>query len=226
MIRRVFLPPTVRGILMKKFLGAIFAISLLMVFSGCDRPRLTTLDFDKIDISQDPVQSPCISEEPILQNMKNGSFSLTRMANYKVSGLVISKEYYSDGWDSMISPVDLLILWGKLVEPEYARPITFTHGGRWYHYRWKEGSPVDPGYIITHSSNNHVIPASKNIYRAIKQIKKKDQIIVEGCLVNVKGTFKGRPVSWNTSLSRTDTGNGSCEIFYVSKVRIDTKVYE
>ena len=211
---------------MKKFLGVVSVIILLIAFPGCDRPRLTTLEFDKIDISQDPVQTPCTSEEPILQNVRDVSFTLMKMAQYKVNGLVTSKEYYSDGWDSLISPVDLLMVWGKVAEPEYGRHITFTHGGRWYHYRWKEGSPVDPGYIITHSSNNHIIPANNNIYRAIRQIKKKDQIVLEGYLVNVKGTFKDRPVSWNTSLSRTDTGNGSCEIFCVYKVRIHTKVYE
>ena len=41
-----------------------------------------------------------------------------------------------------------------------------------------------------------------------------------------KGTYKGRTVLWNTGLSRIDTGNGSYEPSYVSKVRIDTKVYE
>src|SRR3989339_349391 len=149
---------------MKKSLGVVSLLILLMVFLGCDKPKLSTLEFDKIDVSQDPVQAACASEEPILWNIKKGSFTLTTMAQYKVNGLVISKKYYSDGWDSLVSPVDLLIVWGKLTEREYNRHITFSHGGRWYHYRWKEGSPVDPAYIITHSSNNHVIPANKNIY--------------------------------------------------------------
>jgi hypothetical protein len=211
---------------MKKSSVVVSTLILLMALLGCDRPRPTALEFDKIDVSQDPVQTPCAPEEAVSQNMKGGSFTLTRVAEYKVNGLVISKKYYSDDWDGLVSPVDLLIVWDKLTEREYGRHITFTHGGRWYHYKWKEGSPVDPAYIITHSSNNHIIPANRNIYRAIKQIKKKDRIVLEGCLVNLKGIFKGRPISWNTSLSRRDTGNGSCEIFHVSKVRIDTKVYE
>ncbi len=211
---------------MKRSLGLVSVIFPLIVMLGCDRPRPTALEFDKIDVSLSPVQTASPSEEPILLNMKNGSFTLTRMANYKVTGSVISKEYYSEDWEGMVSPVDLLIVWGKLTDREYSRHITFTHGVRWYHYKWKEGSPVDSTYIVTHSSNNHIIPANRNIYRAIKQIKKKDPVVLEGYLVNIRGTFKDRPVSWNTSLSRTDSGNGSCEIFYVSKARIDTKVYE
>ena len=85
---------------------------------------------------------------------------------------------------------------------------------------------MDPSYIITHSANNHIIPATENVQRALKIIKKRDRVVLEGYLVNLKGTYKGREVRWNTSLSRTDTGNGSCELFYVSKVRIDTRVYE
>ena len=87
-------------------------------------------------------------------------------------------------------------------------------------------SPFDTSYVIAHSANNHIIPANENIHRAVKMIKKKMRLFLEGYLVNLKGTYKGREVSWNTSLSRTDTGNGSCELFYVSKVRIDTKIYE
>jgi hypothetical protein len=211
---------------MNPFLRVISAILLFIALSSCDRAKLTGVESDKIDISQDPVQAPCPPGEPILRNVKEGSFTLTRMAQYKVTGLMVSKEYFSEGWDGIISPVDLLIVWGKLADPEYLKNIGFSHGNRWYHCKWKGGAPVDPAYVITHSSNNHILPANGNIYRAIKQIKKKDQIVLEGFLVNIKGTFSGRPVSWNTSLARTDTGNGSCELFYVSRVRIDTKVYE
>jgi len=62
--------------------------------------------------------------------------------------------------------------------------------------------------------------------RAIKTIKKKDRIVLKGFLINLKGTPKGQAVAWNTSLSRTDTGIGSCELFYVAYVRIETKLYE
>ncbi len=122
--------------------------------------------------------------------------------------------------------MDLAITWGRLVESESQRYITYSQGHRWYNYRWNEGSPVDPSYVVSHSSNNHIIPANENIRRAIKAIKKKDRIVLKGFLVNLKGTPKGQEVTWNTSLSRTDAGNGSCELFYVAYVRIETKVYE
>ena len=204
----------------------IFLILLLLFLSGCDRPRLTGVEFEEIDTSKDPLQIPRASLEPIIKEFKNGRFTITPVAAYKLSGMVVGKKSYSDDWDGKISPVDLAVVWGKLVEPEQGRYITFSQSSRWYHYKWKAGSPVDASFVLTHSGNNHIIPDNENIRRATKTIKKKDKVILEGFLVNLKGTYKGRTVIWNTSLLRNDTGNGSCELFYVSKVRINTKIYE
>ena len=210
----------------KKFLCFFLPLLFLFFLSGCSRPTLTGMAFDEIDASQDPIQEPCTANEPIIIEMKNAHFTLTPLAEYKLSGMVVSKETYSFDWNGTISPIDLAIVWGKLTEPESKRYVSYSQSGRWYFYQYKPGSPFDNHYIISHSSNNHIIPANENIKRAVKAVKKKDLIVLEGFLVSLKGTYKGGTVTWNTSLSRTDTGNGSCELFYVTKVRIDTRVYE
>lgn len=206
--------------------SVILTIVFLCFLSGCNQPTLTGIDSDKIDPSQDPIQKSCTSDEPIVKECKSGRFEMTPLAEYKISGVVVGKGSYSSGWAGELSPMDLAVAWGKLAEPKNGKYVTYSQGYRWYHYRWKEGSPVDPSYIASHSSNNHIIPANENIRRAIKTIKKKDRIVLKGFLVNVRGGSEGRAVAWNTSLSRTDTGHGSCELFYVSHVRIGTKVYE
>lgn len=187
---------------------------------------MTGIESDEIDTSRDPIQSSYKSDDPIIREIKNGHFAITPVAEYKISGMVVSKETYSSNWDGKISPVDLAIAWGKLAEPDWDKYITYSLRNRWYFYQYKPGSPFDNSFVISHSANNHIIPANENIHEAIKTIGKKDKVVLEGVLVNIKGTYKGQPVTWNSSLSRTDTGNGSCELFYVSKVRIDTKIYE
>jgi hypothetical protein len=187
---------------------------------------MTGLDTDEIDTSRDPIQTSYKSDGPIIREIKNGHFTITPVEEYKISGVVVSKETYSSGWDGEISPVDLAVVWGKLAEPEYDRYVTYSQSNRWYFYKYKQESPFDSSYIVSHSANNHIIPANENIHEAVKTIGRKDKVVLEGFLVNIKGTYKGQPVTWNTSLSRKDTGNGSCELFYVTKVRIDTKVYE
>jgi hypothetical protein len=187
---------------------------------------MTGIESDEIDTSRDPIQSSYKSDEPNIREIKNGLFTITPVAEYKISGVVVSKRTYSSGWDGEISPVDLTIVWGKLAEPEYDRYVTYSQGNRWYFFQYQPGSPFDNSFVISHSGNHHTIPANENIHEAIKTIGKKDKVVLEGVLVNIKGTYKGQPVTWNSSLSRTDTGNGSCELFYVSKVRIGTKIYE
>jgi hypothetical protein len=213
---------------MKRRLFAWFVlINLLLCFlSGCERPKITGLETDQIDTSRDPVQTPYRSDESFTREVKSGHFTITPVAEYKISGIVVGKETYSSGWGGKISPADLAIAWGKLAEFGSERHVTYRQGNRWYSYQYKPGGPFDSFYIISHSSNNHLIPASENVRRAIKTIREKEKVVLEGFLVNIKGTYKGRPVTWNTSLSRADTGNGSCELLYVSKLRIGTKVYE
>jgi hypothetical protein len=148
------------------------------------------------------------------------------LAEYKLSGRVVSKETYSSNWDGKISPVDLAIVWGKLVEPDWDKYITYSLRNRWYFYQYKPGSPFDNSFVISHSANNHIIPANENILEAVKTIGKGDRVVLGGFLVNIKGTYEGRPVTRNTSMTRKDTGDGSCEIVYVTKIRVNTDVYE
>ena len=43
--------------------------------------------------------------------------------------------------------------------------------------------------------------------------------------VRVDGTFNGVPIGWRSSLSREDTGDQSCEVFYVERLRVGDDVY-
>jgi len=210
----------------KPFLSLILTVLILCFLSACDRPQKSGIDFGQIDTSRDPIQRSFRSNESILIETKAGQFTLAPVAEYQLAGVVISKETYSYDWNSEISPVDLVIVWGKLAEPEYEKYVSFSQRNRWYFYQYKPESPVDNSYIISHSSNNHIIPATENISLALKTAKKKERVLLEGFLVNVKGTYKGGTIYWNTSLTRKDTGDGSCELFYVTKARIGSDVYE
>ncbi len=210
----------------KIFLGPVLIGLFLCLLSACDRPQLTGMDFDQIDVSKDPIQGPPSSKDSMIIEMENNQFTLTPLAEYQLFGMVVSRETYLDDWNAKVSPIDLAIVWGKLAEPEYDRYLTYDQDNRWYFFKYKAESPFNESYVISHSSNNHIIPGNKNIDLAIKAIKRKEKVALEGVLVNLVGMVKGERVTWNTSLSRKDTGNGSCELFYVTKVRIDTHVYE
>ena len=65
-----------------------------------------------------------------------------------------------------------------------------------------------------------MIPASNGVAGRLKKIRRGDIVRIRGFLVDVdhdSGFF------WRTSLSRDDTGNGSCEILYVDWIEIEMR---
>ena len=159
---------------------SLLCISLFLVVClspACDRPKQTGVDFDKIDTSGDPEQGPVSSSDPPAVTVNSGSFTLTPKAKYRLSGRVVSRESYSGGWESDISPVDLAIVWGKLAEPPYDKYISYSQSGRWYFYKTKLECPLEPTYVTTHSANNHIVPVNENVGRAAKSVKKKDTVV-------------------------------------------------
>ncbi len=199
---------------------------LCFLVAGCNRPRATGIESDEIDTSAEPSQTLISSQEPILIKTKSGDFVLTPAAEYRISALVVGTESYSYGWNAKVSPVDLALAWGRLAERDARKYVSYDVSNRWVSFRLKEGSPFDVAYVTGHASNNHIIPSTRNIRRAVKTIREKQKIVLEGFLVRLSGTYDGKQVWWNTSLSRTDSGDGSCELLYVTKARIGYKVYE
>ena len=82
----------------------------------------------------------------------------------------------------------------------------------------KEGSPCDVAYVICHASNNHIIPATRNIWYAVKTIKEKKKVVLEGFLVSVSGTYGGKQSggiqAYPASIAAMDLAN-----FYMSQKR-------
>jgi hypothetical protein len=199
---------------------------ILVLIYGCSKPEPIAVESGEIDTSQDPIQSAADQDYIIFLGIEDGIFELTPMAEYKASVMVMGKESYSYGWMGQVVPIDLALAWGKLTEPQYDEHINYSQGDRYYFFEYDAESPLDAGYIGKHSANNHIIPATENILKALKSIKKKQKVVLEGYLVFLNGTYKGEKVFWNSSLTRDDHGDNSCELFYVERARIGDFVYE
>jgi len=199
---------------------------MTLLLCGCSKPEPTEVEHGEIDASQDPIQTSTDQKDIIVLEIEDGIFELTPMAAYKASVMVMSKETYSYGWMGKVVPIDLALAWGKLIEPEYDKHIDYSQGDRYYFFEYDSESPLNAGYIGKHSANHHIIPATENILKALKSIKKKQKVVLEGFLVYLRGTYKGEEVFWNSSLKRDDHGDNACELFFVDRVRIGNYVYE
>lgn len=201
-------------------LGITFILYQLVTY-----PISTDSYAGPILITNDPIQiNDSISTIAPLQLGKT-RFFLTIKAKYKLSGILVSTRRYHDGYWSRLSPYDFAVCWGKV--PDMFPYLKFNQIARFCHFRYRHSVIVDKDYVLSHMSNNHIIPANRNIYRALSIAKKKEPIEIEGYLVNAMASVKGRGTSdWNTSIKREDSGAGACEIIYVTKLRLNDKVYE
>jgi hypothetical protein len=202
----------------------------LFTRAGCElwvsRPKPVAIVTEPIDLVSDPLQTDDNLPGPIQVERPHGSFTLTPAARYKISGLVVSiKRYYMD-WESFLAPIDVGFAWGDTILPQNLKDLSFDHGNRFLHWHYRPTLQLSQLYLIAHTSNNHLIAANPTITRAIETLRVGDKATLEGYLVNVSGTAESRPIIWRTSLVRTDTGGGACEVIYVERVRIGDEVFE
>jgi hypothetical protein len=210
----------------KRFLHFLAFCSVLLVLSGCFGAKPSGYRDEPIDATQDPAQSAVYNLPPFPLTVSGGQFFAEPAASYRIAARLVSKERYSTGWAGAIAPFDYALAWGRLSDPASDAYVSYRQNQRWYYYRYKQNSPFDAVYISAHSSNHHILPATSNLRAALKQARKGDLMELEGYLVNLRGLYNGRLYTWRTSLSRADTGGGSCELFYLTRLRIGRVVYE
>ena len=204
---------------------SIVAVLAVVGYFLLQRPVVSEEDFTTIYTSLDPEQNPLLDPNNISVNSRGLDVVFKSIARYKISAVILSKKRYVSDWTSIISPLDFALGWGEVAKPENLEHIKVRQTMRWYRYKFDNECAITQQYISAHSSNHHIIPANNNIRKAVLSAKKNDAIVLEGYLVNVSGKYKGGNVTWRSSETRTDTGNGSCEIMYVTSVKLDTNIY-
>ena len=163
-----------------------------------------------------PQQTAAAQTDPIAV----GDYVLTPRAGFRLRARVLSREDYrwSDGAD--LAPVDLALGWGVMSDQAVLDRIDISQGSRWYFTRYEHPAPISDTEIISSSANVHFIPANDRIRDKLDDIRVGDVIEAHGYLVDVD---RDDGFYWRTSLRRDDTGGGSCEIFYVEQIHIETR---
>ena len=159
--------------------------------------------------------------DPIQKDVKpakswdvNG-YHLTALATYSVEAEVLSKARYYMGRECDLSPVDFALGWGRMSDQALLDKLDISQSGRWYNYHWDGAPPAAQSEITQHSANTHLIPANSAIATQLLAVKPGSIVKMEGYLVSAIGSDGW---SWVSSLSRDDTGNGSCEVMWVESV--------
>ena len=170
----------------------------------------------KYEFIQEPVQDNISFEYILPIEGKNGKVDLELLASYEITAEVKSTKDYDDDFTSQISPRDFALAWGDVNIPSINTYVNYRQNERWYYFTVSSKAPVDAKYIDYYTANTHIIPANDSILNTIKKVHANDRITMKGYLVNAY--FSNG--YWKTSLTRSDTGDGSCEIMYVTDIQI------
>jgi hypothetical protein len=145
-------------------------------------------------------------------------YQITPLATFDVHARVLSKKNYSWGREADLSPVDLALGWGPMSDETNLNQIRIRQSNRFYF--WKvDRFPIPRNEIEHNSANMHFIPANKHVEKELKKVRKGDIIAFSGYLIRADGNDGWR---WISSLTRTDTGNGACEVIFVNSFEIVT----
>lgn len=147
-------------------------------------------------------------------------YRLTRRARFEIRARVLSREDYRWDTEADLSPMDLALGWGVMSDQAVLDRIEITQGTRWYFTRYELPAPIPDRAIIRHSGNMHMVPAGRSVLKELRKVRPGDIVRASGYLVDVDHASGFR---WRTSLSRNDTGGGSCEIFYLEKFEIESR---
>ena len=197
---------------MKKVL--YITLILLAVLAWKDWNRREIVHEPGVLVSELPLQRAMEGSDPILLD----GYRLTRRAEFGIRARVLSREDYRWGSESDLSPIDLALGWRAMSDQAVLDRITITQGSRWYFTRYDLPAPISDQAIINNSSNMHMVPANPWVLKKLKDVRRGDVVRLKGFLVDIDSDSGFR---WRTSLRRDDTGNGSCELFYVEDIFIE-----
>tara|TARA_R110002049_G_scaffold52664_7_gene147164 strand:+ start:351 stop:947 length:597 start_codon:yes stop_codon:yes gene_type:complete len=147
------------------------------------------------------------------------NYQITPLANFDIKAKVLSKNNYRLGRESDLSPIDLALGWQSMSDETVLNDIEITQSNRWYHWRVRD-FPIPRSEIETQSANMHLIPATKSLESMIKQVKQGEVIEMRGYLVRVNAKDGW---SWQSSLTRNDTGAHACELLFVESFNISAE---
>ena len=160
----------------------------------------------------DPWQGPTGSGIPWSENGNQ----FTPLADFHLRARVLHTESYWFDHGSAISPLDLAVGWGPMSDQAVLDQMSISQGGRCYTWRpERQRLPLPNDEIVLHSANIHTIPSTPEIKKQLRGLRAGDIAELDGSLVEVHFADGGK---WMSSLTRTDTGGGACELMWVRAV--------
>lgn len=164
-------------------------------------------------VAKDPAQTDPDDTAPIA----DGAFTLQPRARFVADARVLGRERYHLGKLADIAPLDIAAGWGPMSDSAVLSRVDISQGNRFYYWHYDNEPPIPREDIQTHSANWHLVPADDAVWHVLRDIRVGEVVHLEGELVDIENPDFG---VMRTSLTRSDTGPGACEIIYVQSVSL------
>jgi hypothetical protein len=193
-----------------KFFGSLLAVALLWAgYVYLHRPITYP---PGVLITSEPEQTTLLeSAVPI----ERGAFHLKPLAHFALDARLLHRKIYHWDRQSALAPVDLAVGWGPMSDQAVIDRLNITQSMRFFWYEYQQTPPIAKEEIVCHGTNLHIIPATSAIASRCKSLRIGTLIHLSGELVEATGPDIG---TWRSSLSRTDSGNGACELVLVEEL--------
>lgn len=145
-----------------------------------------------------------------------GRYSVQPQASYRIDARLLSRERYRLDSGADLAPLDFAVGWGPMSDTAVLEALRISQSNRYFRLRWDQ-PPIPEDQMMTNASNMHLIAADAGVERRLDSMRAGQIIRLEGQLVRAT---RDDGWSWNTSLSRTDTGAGACELMWVTDARV------
>ena len=185
-------------------------------------PAETSNFYETLQPQNQPIQEK--TTELQFRNKLYKKVSFIAQSSFSIDARLLHKKKYTRGIEARTMPWDFALGWSIMSDPQMLKGLKIKQTLRFYLYSWGPGYTTPQTEIKNNSANCHLIPASNNLLKVIKKIKKGDTIRIKGLLVDVSFENK-RPYVWKTSLVRDDDGAGACETIYVESIVWNGVIY-
>ena len=211
-------------IAVRAFVIGFLSFCIVVVYNTI-HPSLFNTTYIETNETIDPTKMPVVgqitTEKPFLMT-KDIDFTLTPIAKYHISGIVVAKNtnLLDDKRYKKLGPIDIGLIFGKLAEPENRHALDFSSFDRGLRPVIKSNISWD--VACHYLSHNHLIPANDNILRASFSLENGQTATFDGYLVTVNSSIG----DWgHNDMIPTGECKPICQIIYLTEIRIGKRIY-
>ena len=175
---------------------------------------------DDGDIDRPPGRiAPDEPTQSVIQNgdaIVTGDYTLLPRARFELQARVMSAERYRIDAGADLAPIDLALGWGEMSDSQTLQHFRVTQAARFFTIYPDEQS-IDIPTALRQSANMHLIPGDASVRKTLLRARIGNVVKLSGYLVSAS---RADGFTWNSSMTRDDTGAGACELMYVQSASL------